>query len=158
MEFDKPLDEVEGGDFELIPVGQYLGFVEEAEEKESSSGNDMLVLKVRLAGNEKFNNRMLFYYLVKGGEYFLPNAKKLVMALRLDIKGMTELKPEAVVDLPCKFQIKHEVSQGGSNAGSMTEKLHYFVHITGEEAASVNDNAPSAKYASEEIPDEMAAF
>lgn len=143
MDFGKSLDEVEGGDFELMPIGDYLGYVEEATEEMSKNGNEMLHLQIRLAGNEKYNNRVMHHYLVMGNEYSLQNAKKLMIALGLDIKGMTGVKPATILNRPCKFRVKHETAQAGEKEGQLVEKIHYFSQIMGDEAAAVKNNIPN---------------
>ena len=138
INFDTPLDQVETTQPEVMPIGEYLGFIEEAEEMTSKSGNEMIKLQVRLKGNESYDKRVLFHYLVFGLDHSLEAAKRLMVALRQDISGVSQIKAENLVGLRCIIKNKHEEYEG-----KMSDKIHYFFDMlpeeSGKEAVNTDD-------------------
>ncbi|KKM73037.1 hypothetical protein LCGC14_1414510 [marine sediment metagenome] len=138
VQFDKPLDEVEDQEFGSMPEGEYLGFVDDAEDTKSNAGDDMLHLTIKLAGNPKYNRKFVHYYLVdkEDSEFYLPNAKKLAKHFNLEVKGTKEIKAEVFKGLPCKFKTKPDTYTNKDGNEVPTDRFHYWVAIDDGEAQS----------------------
>ena len=120
----------EGGDFPLLPIGDYRLRIAEVEEKTSKNGNDMFEIKLDVSGQEC----KLFYNLV-----FLPGNAQMTNQRIGEIcdsfgipKGDPNLIKTVGIGKVGGARIKHEDYNGEKRA-----KVHYF--LTGPR----KDNLPA---------------
>lgn len=143
------LGKVETEDFAPLEPGEYLAYVENAEETTSNGGNDMLKLTVKTVGNEEGNNRTLFHYLVFGYDHSLEAAKRLMTALKQDVNGMTQIEAVPLIGQPCKIQVKHDTYEG-----KLQHKIHYFHDsITEDEEARIVGKITKGDFTAKELDD-----
>jgi hypothetical protein len=105
--------EVQGGDFEPIPEGDYLVEIEEVKEKESNSGNQMLQMKFNVVEGE-YEGRKIFdnYVLTQKALWKLKN---LFVALEKDVSGIAEFDPKDLEGMKFLATVTIEEYQGNEN-------------------------------------------
>lgn len=124
----------------VMPVGDYYGFVEEAEETQSKSGNEMIKLQIVTTANGKYDGKKLWYYLIFGKEWSLEQLKKAATCMNIPTQGLTVVSAEMFVGKACKFRVKHDTWEGETQA-----KIHFFLPLDKEiavpDAAPIDDDS-----------------
>lgn len=105
--------QVQGGDFEPIPEGDYLVEIEKVEHKHSQSGNEMLqmtfnVVEGEYAGRKVFDN----YVLTQAALWKL---KSLFVALGKDVSGIAEFEPDELIGNKFIATVSVEEYNGNEN-------------------------------------------
>ncbi|MCL4473535.1 MAG: hypothetical protein M1455_06300 [Actinobacteria bacterium] len=104
-----------------MPVGDYKAVVVEAIEKVSQSGNDMIELQIKLEGNERYDGKLFWRYLVFGLEYSLEALKRDMTCLGMNTDNVTTVSAEQFINRRCRVHTKREEYNG-----ELKDKIHYL--------------------------------
>lgn len=101
---------IEGGEFEPIPAGDYLVEIEKCEEKMSSSGNNMLAMTFNVVEGDYAGRKIFDNYVLT--EKALWKLKSLFVALGEDVDGILEFDPSDLIGQTFLATVSIEESPG----------------------------------------------
>ena len=101
---------IEGGEFEPIPAGDYLVEIEKCEAKTSSSGNDMLTMTFNVVEGDYAGRKIFDNYVLT--EKALWKLKSLFVALGEDVDGILEFDPSDLIGQTFLATVSIEESPG----------------------------------------------
>lgn len=104
-----------------MPIADYYARVVEAEEKTSQNGNAMIELQFKLEGNEKYDGKLFWHYVVFGLEHSLESLKRTMSCLGMDTSNTTSVNASQFVGKTCRIHNKHEEYNG-----EMKERVHFL--------------------------------
>lgn len=132
MPYSYKKDEFENsqGDYALIPIGEHFVTCEEAEEKFSGAGNEMMELTFKVLDG----GGLLWFYVVYN-QYAASNFGRMMESCGLDPQLDRAISPEIFVGKTFKIMVKHEHSEKYGDQA----KIHYFVAKKDGEEAPVQE-------------------
>jgi len=151
------LDDVETDEsYGPMPIGDYYAIVTEAQEKNSqSSGNPMIELELTLSGNEKYDGKKFWHYIVFGMDHSLKSLKQTMTSLGMPTDNVTAVSASQFLDKRCRVHNKHEEYQG-----EMKDKIHYLkpYQSSSESPAAIEDELLPHKPVGADLDDSDIPF
>ncbi len=144
IDLGKNLSDVETEEnYGPMPVGDYYAVVTEAIEKVSQSGNDMIELQLKLEGNDRYDGKLFWRYLVFGLEHSLEALKRDMTCLGMNTDNVTTVSAEQFLNHRCRIHTKKEEYNG-----ELRDKIHYL------KPYESSSDAPPAALETEPMPEE----
>lgn len=101
---------VEGGNFDPVPAGDYLVEIEKFEETTSTSGNQMIKATFKIVEGEYEGRKIFDNYVLNQNSLW--KLKSLFVALGEDVSGMAEFSPDDFVGKKFLATVSIEESAG----------------------------------------------